>query len=104
MTENTVQPAHVSRIFIGKVFATARNVDKMKGLRDTPNVELMALDVTSTENAANVVDHIANQEGRIDIVINNAGMACFGNVIHWRQPTTHVLNEVVCRADTGGSS
>ncbi|KAE9397909.1 NAD-P-binding protein [Gymnopus androsaceus JB14] len=63
-----------------KVFATARNVDKMKGLRDTPNVELMALDVTSAENAANVVDHIANQEGRIDIVINNAGMACFGNL------------------------
>ena len=85
---------------VGKVFATARNVDKMKGLRDTPNVELMALDVTSAQNAANVVDHIANQEGRIDIVINNAGMACFGNLKFSHSILDVDLNDVVNRTHT----
>lgn len=62
----------------GKVYATARNVAKMKGLDAIPNIELMALDVTDNENVVHVVDSIVQKEGRIDILVNNAGLACFG--------------------------
>ncbi|KAJ7659299.1 NAD-P-binding protein [Mycena polygramma] len=67
--------------FVGrgcKVYATARNVTKMKGLEAVPNIELMALDVTDDANVVAVVQSIINNEGRIDILINNAGLACFG--------------------------
>ncbi|KAJ7711928.1 NAD-P-binding protein [Mycena maculata] len=60
-----------------KVYATARNVAKMKNLDAAPNIELMALDVTVDTNVVEVVETIVKKEGRIDILINNAGMACF---------------------------
>ncbi|CAK5270979.1 unnamed protein product [Mycena citricolor] len=64
-----------------KVYATARNTSKMKGLEPIANVELMALDVTVDANVDEVVTEIARKEGRIDILINNAGMACFGPIL-----------------------
>lgn len=69
---------------IGKVYATARTVSKMKNLEGTANIELMALDVTVDANVVEVVESIVKKEGRIDILINNAGMACFGmNIAAW---------------------
>ncbi|KAF7336133.1 Oxidoreductase [Mycena venus] len=64
-----------------KVYATARNVAKMKNLEGVANIELMALDVTVDANVIEVVDSIVKKEGRIDILINNAGMACFGPLL-----------------------
>ncbi|KAJ7193961.1 NAD-P-binding protein [Mycena pura] len=64
-----------------KVYATARNVAKMKKLEGVANIELMALDVTVDANVIEVVDSIVKKEGRIDILINNAGMACFGPLL-----------------------
>ncbi|KAJ7511704.1 NAD-P-binding protein [Mycena galericulata] len=64
-----------------KVYATARDVDKMADLRTVQNIELMALDVIDDSAAVNVVQTIIEHAGRIDIVVNNAGMACFGPIL-----------------------
>ncbi|KAJ6575620.1 NAD-P-binding protein [Mycena vulgaris] len=64
-----------------KVYATARNVAKMKSLEAISNIEIMALDVTDDANVVAVVDSIIQKEGRIDILVNNAGMACFGPIL-----------------------
>ncbi|KAJ7098237.1 NAD-P-binding protein [Mycena epipterygia] len=61
-----------------KVYATARNVSKMQPLEAVPNIELMALDVTSDADVLKVVERIIEKEGRIDIIVNNAGISCFG--------------------------
>jgi 1-acylglycerone phosphate reductase len=56
-----------------KVYATARNVDSMSGFTST-NIMRRKLDVTSDEDVNAVVEEIMETEGRIDIVVNNAGV------------------------------
>ena len=56
-----------------KVYATARNVDAMKGFSGT-NIYRRKVDVTSSEDIDAVVEEIMENEGRIDIVVNNAGV------------------------------
>ena len=43
-----------------------------------PNVEKLALDVTSDASVQKVVKAIIDKEGRIDMVVNNAGSNCPG--------------------------
>ncbi|KAF7364509.1 NAD-P-binding protein [Mycena venus] len=64
-----------------KVYATARKVSKMKPLEALPNVELMTLDVTNDADVLKVVESIIEKQGRIDIIVNNAGMASFGPIL-----------------------
>ncbi|KAJ7608370.1 NAD-P-binding protein [Roridomyces roridus] len=64
-----------------KVYATARKVDKMNNLVGVPNIELMALDVTDSTNVVSVVEDIITREGRVDVLVNNAGLACFGPIL-----------------------
>ena len=54
----------------------------MEGLPH-PNIERLALDVTNDANVRQVVETIIEREGRIDIVVNNAGAMCHGT------PTRH---------------
>lgn len=46
----------------------------MDALTD-PNIEKLTLDVTSDEDVQRVVDYIVEKEGRIDVVVNNAGLS-----------------------------
>ncbi|KAG6832539.1 hypothetical protein H0H92_000168 [Tricholoma furcatifolium] len=46
-----------------------------------PNVEKLALDVNDDEAVERVVKHIAEAEGKIDIVVNNAGYINAGPLI-----------------------
>ncbi|KAI0353214.1 oxidoreductase [Trametes cingulata] len=62
-----------------KVYATARRLETMEGLKH--NVERLKLDVTSDEDVQNVVKTIIDKEGRIDVLVNNAGILCTGPVI-----------------------
>ncbi|KAF7324417.1 NAD-binding protein [Mycena venus] len=64
-----------------KVYATARNVSKMKPLEALPNVVLMSLDVTSDADVLKVVESIIEKQRRIDIIVNNAGMGSFGPIL-----------------------
>lgn len=60
-----------------KVYASARNTERMKALQH-PRIELLPLDVTDDSAIKLVVDTIIANEGRIDIVVNNAGTGCYG--------------------------
>lgn len=60
-----------------KVYATMRNVMDW----DQPvqsNIAVLTMDVTSDESVRKVVDKMIATEGKIDIVINNAGYAVIG--------------------------
>jgi 1-acylglycerone phosphate reductase len=45
---------------------------------DHPRIELLPLNVTDDSAIKLVVDTIITSEGRIDIVVNNAGTGCYG--------------------------
>ncbi|OJT15605.1 NADPH-dependent 1-acyldihydroxyacetone phosphate reductase [Trametes pubescens] len=47
----------------------------------THNVERLVLDVISDDNVQDVVGTIVEKEGRIDVLVNNAGVLCTGPVI-----------------------
>jgi NAD(P)-dependent dehydrogenase (short-subunit alcohol dehydrogenase family) len=54
------------------VYATARRPETMAGLQEQ-GIRTLQLDVTSTAEIRSVIQHIQQQSGRLDIVVNNAG-------------------------------
>ncbi|KAI0066439.1 NAD-P-binding protein [Artomyces pyxidatus] len=70
-----------------RVYATARKVEKMSGFKHE-DIQLLALDVTSDASVQEVISTIIEREGRIDIVVNNAGIAAHG-------PTLEVPFDIV---------
>jgi NAD(P)-dependent dehydrogenase (short-subunit alcohol dehydrogenase family) len=59
------------------VVATARNVAALEG---SPAALKLPLDVTSPESIQQAVDATLQQYGCIDVLVNNAGYACYGAV------------------------
>ena len=59
------------------VYAAARRVQRMAGLRDA-GVRTLALDVTDDASAQAVVARILAEQGRIDVLVNNAGYGSYG--------------------------
>jgi NAD(P)-dependent dehydrogenase (short-subunit alcohol dehydrogenase family) len=67
------------------VVATMRNTGKADGLRKSAadagvEVELLALDVTDDESARAGVADVVARHGRIDVLVNNAGVGLSGAV------------------------
>ncbi|WP_111707454.1 SDR family oxidoreductase [Lutibacter citreus] len=61
-----------------KVYATMRNLDKAEALKDkikedNLDIEILSLDVTNTSSIALAVNTIIEKDGKIDILLNNAG-------------------------------
>lgn len=61
-----------------KVYATMRNLAKANALQkrieeDNLNIEILELDVTKTETIEKVVNTIIEKDGKIDVLLNNAG-------------------------------
>jgi short-subunit dehydrogenase len=61
------------------VYAAARRTERMAGLQNA-GVHVISLDVTDDGSATQAVDTILAAEGRIDLLVNNAGYGSYGAV------------------------
>ncbi len=50
-----------------------RNAEKAKELNGIENINVLDLDVTDVDGVNNVVNEVIEKEGRIDVLVNNAG-------------------------------
>ncbi|CAA7265962.1 unnamed protein product [Cyclocybe aegerita] len=56
-----------------KVYATSRRIETIE-VFGNESIERLALDVTSDEDVKKGLDYIVEKEGKIDVVVNNAGI------------------------------
>lgn len=62
-----------------KVYGMARRTEKMNDLKEK-GMEVVALDLTKDESIVAAVNTVIKKEGRIDVLINNAGYGSYGSV------------------------
>lgn len=68
-----------------RVYASMRNLSRGNALREAAAaerlpIELIELDVNDTTSVTRAVENVLAREGRIDVLINNAGIAPFGAI------------------------
>src|SRR5688500_6435454 len=66
-----------------KVYATmrdtkGRNADKVNALMQQENIEVLDMELTNGKSVTDAIATIIKKEGRIDVVINNAGIYATG--------------------------
>lgn len=65
-----------------KVYASSRRTETIADFADS-NIEKLSLDVTSDESVQKALAEIVEKEGKIDIVVNNAGVIAAGTCPHF---------------------
>ena len=66
-----------------RVFATARKAHDNGSLREL-GLETVQLDVTDVDSVSAAVGSVVEKTGRIDVVVNNAGVMCPGPLVEAR--------------------
>jgi len=75
------------------VYACDRNTDNLAKLA-LPRANALPVDVTDQDAIRRAVDTVIGKEGRIDVLVNAAGLGLFGNVENTPDETIRLLFEV----------
>lgn len=75
-----------------KVYATSRRVETIADFAEGSNIEKFALDVNSDESVAKIIEHITETDGKLDVLVNNAGVIAPGISIDLKIPCSISLN------------
>jgi len=62
-----------------RVYASSRKVERMEGFKH-PGIRKLTVDVTKEDDVHEAIDFIIEEEGKIDIVVSNAGGLCIGPI------------------------
>ena len=75
-----------------RVFATARKPESLEDARSS-QLDVLPLDVTSQDSIARAVSTVIDRAGRIDLLINNAGISAVGPLAELPLPEIRALYE-----------
>ncbi|EJD52148.1 oxidoreductase [Auricularia subglabra TFB-10046 SS5] len=62
-----------------RVYASARRLESLEGFKHK-GIRRLELDVTDDAGCEAAVEHVIREEGRIDVLVSNAGVICIGPI------------------------